>query len=116
MPDRMTRCGTEIRPARLDGIKSEWWTASNRNGGRHQVGTMDGIKSEYLDDFPRNPHLVPARVNERRPSATFKRLVMRLKFASLRQNACGEDIDLSRLVASTAPSAREVEAYRDGPA
>jgi hypothetical protein len=38
------------------GITSEWWPASVRNGGRHQIGIPAGIKSEYLAGMRRNLH------------------------------------------------------------
>jgi len=36
------------------GITSEWWPASVRNGGRHQIGIPADIKSEYLAGMRRN--------------------------------------------------------------
>jgi len=36
------------------GITSEWWPASVRNGGRHQIGIPAGINSEYLAGMRRN--------------------------------------------------------------
>jgi len=39
------------------GITSEWWPASVRNGGRHQIGIPADIKSEYLAGMRRNLHL-----------------------------------------------------------
>jgi len=38
------------------GITSEWWPASVRNGGRHQIGIPAGINSEYLAGMRRNLH------------------------------------------------------------
>src|ERR1700737_3507572 len=42
--------------AGVAGITSEWWPASVRNGGRHQIGIPAGIKSEYLAGMRRNLH------------------------------------------------------------
>jgi hypothetical protein len=36
------------------GITSEWWPASVRNRGRHQIGIPAGITSEYLAGMRRN--------------------------------------------------------------
>jgi len=41
------------------GITSEWWPASVRNGGRHQIGIPADIKSEYLAGMRRNLQLYP---------------------------------------------------------
>jgi hypothetical protein len=38
------------------GFSSERWPASNRNGGRLQLGTPAGFASEYPAGLDRNPH------------------------------------------------------------
>ena len=37
---------------------SRGWPGSDRNGGRHQIGTVAAIRSEYLAALRRNPHLM----------------------------------------------------------
>src|SRR5271165_1384089 len=46
-----------MHPQWVAGIKSEWWPASIRNGGRHQIGIPAGITSEYLAGMRRNLQL-----------------------------------------------------------
>jgi hypothetical protein len=43
MPQLLTRG----KAAKVAGFKSERWPASNRNGGRHQLGMVAGFTSEY---------------------------------------------------------------------
>src|SRR5215471_10166046 len=38
----------------VGGIKSEWWAASFRNGGRHHLGTVGGFISEWWATSNRN--------------------------------------------------------------
>jgi hypothetical protein len=46
MPELLTQPITPESPAQVAGIKSEWWPASNRNGGRHQIGIPGRLPSE----------------------------------------------------------------------
>ena len=41
----------------MAGFISEWWPESNRNGGRHQIGTVADIKSESPAGLRRNSQL-----------------------------------------------------------
>jgi hypothetical protein len=42
MHELLTQPKTPEIPRQVAGIKSEWWPASNRNGGRHQIGIFEG--------------------------------------------------------------------------
>jgi len=46
MPELLTQPKTPESPSQVAGIKSEWWPASNRNGGRHQIGIPGRLPSE----------------------------------------------------------------------
>jgi hypothetical protein len=49
------------------GITSEWWPASVRNGGRHQIGIPAGFKSEYLAGMRRNLHRFLSAIHRAQP-------------------------------------------------
>jgi len=55
MPELLTRREVAADPGPLAGFKSERWPASNRIGGRHQIGMVAGFASEYPAGFNRNP-------------------------------------------------------------
>jgi transposase len=44
--------------SRMAGQRSECRPASDRNGGRNQIGTVAGFASEYPAGFRRNPHTI----------------------------------------------------------
>jgi hypothetical protein len=46
MHELLTQPKTPEIPRQVAGIKSEWWPASNRNGGRHQIGIPGRLPSE----------------------------------------------------------------------
>src|SRR3954454_5423166 len=55
MPEGLTQTKTPTSKTPA-GFKSECRPVSFRNGGRLQIGTMAGFKSEYPAEINRNPH------------------------------------------------------------
>ncbi len=53
MHELLTQPKTPEIPRQVAGIKSEWWPASNRNGGRHQIGIPGRLPSESTFMRPR---------------------------------------------------------------
>jgi DNA replication protein DnaC len=58
MPELLTQPITPESPVQVAGIKSERWPASNRNGGRHQIGIPGRVPSESTDWIYAHENLV----------------------------------------------------------
>lgn len=66
MPEGLTQTKTPTSKTPA-GFKSECRPVSFRNGGRLQIGTMAGFKSEYPAEINRNPHSSSRRSAEKGP-------------------------------------------------